>query len=256
MKTVVLDAWRMIVPLPNDRHGPLSPLLLSLTFLTGLVDAFSYLALGHVFVANVTGSVVFLAFALAGTQGFSRPTLILALVAFSLGAFAGGRVITKLRGHRGHLLTVASACECILVAGAVVLATRNAPSGTGIETGPAQFGLIILLGLAMGLQNAAARHLAVPDLTTTVLTLTITGITADSHPAGGAGSRLGRRGLAVLAMFVGALVGVLLVIGGSGPISLVLALVVLGGLTATAAVVSRANPSWAHPMPMPRGRIV
>jgi Protein of unknown function (DUF1275) len=59
MKTAVLDAWRMIVPLPNDRHGPLSPLLLSLTFLTGLVDAFSYLVLGHVFVANMTGNVVF-----------------------------------------------------------------------------------------------------------------------------------------------------------------------------------------------------
>lgn len=110
MKTAVLDAWRMIVPLPNDRHGPLSPLLLSLTFLTGLVDAFSYLVLGHVFVANMTGNVVFLAFALAGAKGFSLPTLILALVAFSLGAFAGGRLITKLRSHRGHLLTVASAC--------------------------------------------------------------------------------------------------------------------------------------------------
>src|SRR3984957_14157950 len=45
--------------------GPLPPLLLMMTFVTGLVDAFAYLVLGHVFVANMTGNVVFLGFALA-----------------------------------------------------------------------------------------------------------------------------------------------------------------------------------------------
>ena len=47
----------------HDRDWPLPPLLLGLTVVTGLIDAFSYLALGHVFVANMTGNVVFLAFA-------------------------------------------------------------------------------------------------------------------------------------------------------------------------------------------------
>jgi hypothetical protein len=55
----------------------------------------------------------------------------------------------------------------------------------------------------MGLQNATARKLAVPDLTTTVLTLTITGMVADSRLAGGGGSRAGRRLISVLAMFTG-----------------------------------------------------
>jgi hypothetical protein len=69
--SALVDAWRLIVPLRGDKHGPLSPLLLVLTIVTGLVDAFSYLSLGHVFVANSTGNVVFLAFALAGAHGFS-----------------------------------------------------------------------------------------------------------------------------------------------------------------------------------------
>jgi uncharacterized membrane protein YoaK (UPF0700 family) len=49
-------------------HGPLPALLVCLTVVTGLVDAFSYLSLGHVFVANMTGNVVFLGFALAGSR--------------------------------------------------------------------------------------------------------------------------------------------------------------------------------------------
>ncbi len=58
--TPLTDAWRTIVPASEDPHGPLPPLLLALTVVTGLVDAFSYLVLGRVFVANMTGNVVFL----------------------------------------------------------------------------------------------------------------------------------------------------------------------------------------------------
>ena len=47
----------------DPRHGPLPLLLMLLTTVTGLVDAVSYLALNHVFVANMTGNVVFLGFA-------------------------------------------------------------------------------------------------------------------------------------------------------------------------------------------------
>ena len=247
MRSAILDAWRMLVPPPNDRHGPLAPSLLALTFLTGLVDAFSYLALGHVFVANMTGNVVFLAFALAGARGFSVLASLLAVVAFALGALAGGRLITGLRSHRGRLLERACDVEAFLVLCALLLAASNVPAGPHGATGPAQYGLIVLLGLAMGVQNATARHLAVPDLTTTVLTLTITGIAADARPVGGTGSRLGRRGLAVLAMFLGALLGARLVLGGSAPSSLVLAFLVLIGVTTIVAVVSRAHPSWARP---------
>jgi len=89
LRTPLTDAWRTMVPAADDPHGPHAPLLLALTVVTGLVDAFSYLLLGHVFVANVTGNVVFLGFALAGAPGFSITASLVALGAFSLGLWPG-----------------------------------------------------------------------------------------------------------------------------------------------------------------------
>jgi uncharacterized membrane protein YoaK (UPF0700 family) len=63
----------------------------------------------------------------------------------------------------------------------------------------------------MGLRNATVRRLAVPDMTTTVLTLTLTGLAADSLLAGGSSPRIARRVASVLLMFIGAAVGALLV---------------------------------------------
>src|SRR5688572_8280104 len=105
-----------MVPAADDPHGPLPLLLLALTVVTGLVDAFSYLVLGRVFVANMTGNVVFLGFALAGASGFSIAASLIALGAFSLGALAGGRLSTQLGAHRGRLLASAGAVEASLVA--------------------------------------------------------------------------------------------------------------------------------------------
>jgi uncharacterized membrane protein YoaK (UPF0700 family) len=121
---------------------------------------------------------VLLAFALAGAGRFSLLASLVALVSFSLGALVGGRFISRTGARRGGLRALATAVEAALLAGAVILtAALHTPDG-----GPGRHILILLLGLAMGLQNATARGLAVPDLTTTVLTLTITGISADARP--------------------------------------------------------------------------
>src|SRR6185503_17419800 len=92
----------------HDREWPLPPLLLGLTVVTGLIDAFSYLALGHVFVANMTGNVVFLAFALAGAPGFSIGASLIALFAFIAGAAIGGRLARILGADRRRLLARSS----------------------------------------------------------------------------------------------------------------------------------------------------
>ncbi len=113
-------------------------------------------------------------------------------------------------------------------------------------SGVARYLLIVLLGLAMGTQNAAARKLAVPDLTTTVLTLTITGIFADGRLAGGAASRTGRRLLSALAMFLGGLVGALLVLRASAALAIAVASVVLVVVAVTAAIPSRTDRPWIH----------
>jgi uncharacterized membrane protein YoaK (UPF0700 family) len=231
-----------MVPAAGDPHGPLPPLLLALTVVTGLVDAFSYLVLGQVFVANMTGNVVLLGFALAGASGFSVSASLAALGGFALGALIGGRVSTQLGGHRGRLLAVAVAVEALLVGAAVAVAATAGNPGSGV----ARYVLIVLLGLAMGTQSAAARKLAVPDLTTTVLTITITGIFADGRLAGGVASRVGRRLLSTLAMVLGGCAGALLVLRVSTPLGIGVALVVLCLVAVTAAAQSRTDRPWVH----------
>src|SRR5689334_5894809 len=106
---------------PYEHHGPLPVLLLGATLLTGVVDAVSYIALGHVFVANMTGNVVLLGFALAGAPGLSVLASVVALVAFLAGAAAGGLLVRRIR-HRGALLRAATAVEAVLLVAALLVA--------------------------------------------------------------------------------------------------------------------------------------
>ena len=167
-------------PLPrvlvaDERHGPLPVLLLGLTALAGIVDAVSILALGRVFVANMTGNVVFIGFAVAGAAGFSLAASLLGLTGFIVGAGAGGRLIGSLGSDRARLLTAAVSLEFVLFAVATVVV---ALSGQPVSTGSRDVAIVVLAA-ATGVQNAIARRLAVPDLTTTVLTMTLTGLAAD-----------------------------------------------------------------------------
>jgi uncharacterized membrane protein YoaK (UPF0700 family) len=243
MLTTVTEAWQMVVPPPGDRHGPLSPLLLGLTVITGLVDSFSYLVLGHVFVANMTGNVVFLAFALAGAKGFSLAASALALAAFALGALISGRFVVHLGERRGRMVAVSSACQAVLVAAAMIVTWTVTDAGVGGW----RYVLVLLLALGSGMQTGTARKVAIPDLTTTVLTQTITGAAFDSRLGGGTGSRIGRRGFSAVAMFVGALIGALTVIKVDKPVALLLALVLLVTVAVAAGLLSRSRPTWDQP---------
>src|SRR5579863_6843162 len=242
MSAFLADARETVAPSRGSKDGLLPPLLVALTAVTGLVDAFSYLVLGHVFVANMTGNVVFLAFALAGAPGFSILASLVALGAFVLGSLGGGLLGSRLGQHRGRLLSVAAALQTLLLLVATVLA---ALSGNAMSTGLSS-SLIVVLGVAMGLQNATARKLAVPDLTTTVLTLTIVGMAADSRLAGGSGSKAGRRLIAVLAMFIGALIGTLLIFHISIVLPLVIALIILAVIAGATRLLSRTDPHWVR----------
>jgi uncharacterized membrane protein YoaK (UPF0700 family) len=242
VNTFLADLRGTLVPGRNGKHGPLPPLLLALTFLTGLVDAFSYLVLGHVFVANMTGNVVFLGFALAGAPGFSIAASVVALASFWSGALIGGKAGSRLGGHRGRLLNTAASIQAVFLAVSVVL---GALAGNAMTAG-FRYPLIVVLGIAMGIQNATARKLAVPDLTTTVLTLTITGTAADSALAGGKGSLSGRRLIAVAAMLAGGLLGAALVIHVRIVLPLVIALIVIVIVAATTRVLGRSDPPWAR----------
>ncbi|MFK4106102.1 YoaK family protein [Streptomyces sp. NPDC019531] len=244
MPAALREAWTTLVPDMGDRHGPLPPLMLALTVVTGLVDAFSYLVLGHVFVANMTGNVVFSGFALAGAPGFSLAASLAALAAFAAGALLGGRLAHGARAHRGRVLHLALLLETALMLAAYVIAEATATP----YTGTARYALIALLGLAMGVQNAAARALAVPDLTTTVLTLTITGVAADSRLAGGKGGKAGRRSVSAAAMFTGGLVGAIAVLHSSPALPLLFAAVLLTAATITTFALTRSDATWTNPL--------
>jgi uncharacterized membrane protein YoaK (UPF0700 family) len=228
MKTVITDVRLTLAPPRDGKDGLLPPLLVALTAVTGLVDAFSYLVLGHVFVANMTGNVVFLAFALAGVGGFSALASIVAIVCFAAGALVAGRLGRQL-SHRERLLGITAAIQAVLLGAAVIMAALTAPP---VPAG-LRYPLIVVLAAAMGVQNATARKLAVPDLTTTVLTLTITGVAADSPLAGATGARAARRLISVAAMGIGALVGALLVIHVRIVFPLVIALLILMAVALT-----------------------
>jgi uncharacterized membrane protein YoaK (UPF0700 family) len=183
--------------------------LLGMTAVTGLVDAASFLSLGHVFTANMTGNVVFLAFAIAGVPGLSIARSSCALGAFLVGALVGGRAIANRDSDSQLRWTLfAFALELALLSIATVVSIGY----RGPDTSTTQlYCLIVLTGLAMGIRNATIRKLAVPDLTTTVLTLTVTGLAADSSLARGGNPRWQRRAGSVIAMFVGACLGAVLV---------------------------------------------
>ena len=247
MSTAFLAGIReTIIPGRNGRHGPLPPVLISMTLVTGLVDAFSYLVLGHVFVANMTGNVVFLGFALAGAPGFSVTASLAAVAAFALGALLGGKLGSRHRDHRGRLHSSAAALQALFLAASVILAIASGTASSGAMTAGYRYGLIAALGICMGIQNAAARKIAVPDLTTTVLTLTITGIAADSALAGGSGSKAGRRLLAVATMLVGAIVGAVLVRHAQIWWPLLIALVVIIAGAAATYTLGKRDPAWVR----------
>lgn len=194
---------------PETRLNHTLPLLLYIaTTITGLIDAISYLALGHVFTANMTGNVVFLAFAVAGVPGLSLTRSLTALVAFLIGALIGGRVATRLSEvSTPRWITTALTMEsALLLASTLVAINFHDSSGNPFQS----YSIIVLTACAMGIRNATVRKMAIPDLTTTVLTLTITGLAADSRFAGGSSPRWRRRILAVLLMFFGAAIGTLL----------------------------------------------
>ena len=229
-----------MAPADNDPHGPLPPLLLALTVVSGLVDAFSYLSLGHVFVANMTGNVIFLGLALVGVPGFTVTASLVASAAFALGAVVGGRLSAKLSAHRGRLLAVAAIAEACLVAASAGIAATTGNPGSGV----ARYTLIVLLGIALGAQNATVRKLDVPDLTTTVLTRTITGIFADGRLAGGTSSGVGRRLLSVFTIVVGVMAGALLVLHADAALAIAVASIILVVVAVIAAYRSREDRPW------------
>jgi uncharacterized membrane protein YoaK (UPF0700 family) len=223
----------------DPRHGPLPILLLLLTVNTGVVDAVSILSLGRVFVANMTGNVVFVGFAAAGAPGFSLSASLWALGGFVAGAYFGGVLARRIATHRGRLFATTVVIEALLLLAALIV---SAAGGKALTTASIDT-IAASAAAALGLQNAIVRKLAVPDLTTTVLTMTLTGIAADTGPAG-RGATIIRRALAVTAMFAGAIIGALIVLHDGRTAGLSIAVALVTAVSMSALIVARKPRAW------------
>jgi uncharacterized membrane protein YoaK (UPF0700 family) len=182
--------------------------LYCLTFVTGLVDAGSYVAMGHVFTANMTGNIVFLGFALGGVPGLSISRSATALGFALLGGFLAGKLDFWLGKRRRNIwLAAALAIEAVLLVGAMTVSWCFELRG-GKLISAALYGIIALTALGMGMRNGTVRRLAVPELTTTVLTLTVAALAFDFSLTPSNDPRWRRRVSSILMMFSGAFVGV------------------------------------------------
>ena len=220
----------------DSEHPPpaLVVTLAALTVVSGFIDAVSFLGLGHVFTANMTGNVLLIGFAAAGAAGFSLTASLCALGAFLFGAVAGGRLALRFRPLR-NLLLVAMVIEATCTTAAATVAGTVPAVGSGWP----RYTVIALLAGGVGLRNSAVRRMGVPDMSTTVLTTTLTGLASRSRLAGGTNphARLGTT--SVVCLFGGALVGAVLVLHAGATWSLGVA---AGILAATAVYFSREVP--------------
>ena len=177
-------------------------LMLALTFSTGVIDAVGYLGLDRVFTGNMTGNVVILGMALLGADQLPIVGPVLALLGFMAGAAAGGRVLRQRpAGWTGPTTWLLAGVGALMLLLAAVLLVAEKPSTAVVYTVTGG------LGAAMGLQAATARKVGVADVTTVVVTSTITALASDSRLGGGTGVAWARRLLAVVLILLGAAVG-------------------------------------------------
>jgi uncharacterized membrane protein YoaK (UPF0700 family) len=212
------------------------PLLLVLTATSGLVDAASYLQFGHVFVANMTGNIVFIGFAIAGASGLSPISSLIAIVGFAIGAIVAGRIAPALGGSGIRLLRGATLIEFLIILVASLVALSLPVRANDWERDL----VVVLLAGAMGLQSAMTTRLKIPGFNSTVvLTTMLSTLAAESQLAGGKGAENGWRISAVLSMLLGALVGAELLFHMAVLAPLLLAAAAVAAVSASAFMLSR-----------------
>ena len=184
--------------------------MLALTFSTGVVDAVGYLGLDRVFVGNMTGNVVVLGMAVAGAEDLPVLGPALAFLAFLAGAALGGRVLRGQPAAWTARTTVLLSSVGVVVAGcAITLLALDVHPASSDHPGPRWLLTVTcLLAAAMGVQAGVARTLAVKDVTTVVVTSTMTALAAESTlGAGSGGTAWRRRAGAIVLIALGALAG-------------------------------------------------
>jgi uncharacterized membrane protein YoaK (UPF0700 family) len=178
-------------------------LMMTLTVVTGMLDAVGYLGLDRVFTGNMTGNVVILGMGIAAEEGLPVAGPLIALLGYVVGAAVVGRLIRG-RSRAWSRIVTATVCLNAVVLTAVATALLVLPvSGQS----PGGVAAAATIAVVMGAQASVARFLAVTDMTTVVVTSTITSYASETLFKGGLVWFTHRRLWAVVAIFAGALAG-------------------------------------------------
>lgn len=214
----------------DDRESLHLALMLALTFSTGVVDAVGFLGLDRVFTANMTGNIVILGMGITGADNLPVVGPFVALMSFIAGATLAGATMRRAGSGWTRRFTTLLAIVALLIGAAAV--PISLPAGTWVPWMLLSTGL---LGGAMGLQAGAARHIAVPDLTTVVVTSALVALAYESPLGKRTPQRWVRRAAALVALVAGAAAGALLLnVGPAWGMSL--AALVTAGVAAIGAV--------------------
>lgn len=182
-------------------------LMMTLTVVTGALDAVGYLGLDRVFTGNMTGNVVILGMGIAADEGLPVAGPLIALVGYVAGAaFVGGLIRGRKRAWAPVVTTTVVANAVVLAAVATALLFVPDPGRS-----PAGIACAATIAVVMGAQASVARFLAVTDMTTVVVTSTITSYASETLFKGGLAWFTHRRLWAVVAIFLGALAGGLMI---------------------------------------------
>ncbi|MEV6313972.1 YoaK family protein [Streptomyces sp. NPDC051776] len=185
-------------------------LMMALTLTTGMIEAVSFIALGPAFTAVQTGNTLFLAFALGGTPGMAVWPPVASLCGFAAGAVIAARLESRMdiEGRRWYVLSLVA--EAVLLAVAGLVAWELEPFGAPLTA--RHYAVIALVAVAMGMRNVTMLRAPVPDMSTTVLTRSMTALLGGSSlgrdtriPSGAV--HTARRAATVGTMIMGGLLG-------------------------------------------------
>lgn len=197
-------------------------LMLALTFSAGINDAVGFLGLDRVFTGNMTGNVVILGMGVAGGEDLPVLGPALALAGFMAGAALAGRALRQATTAWTRATTVLFALVALVMfALAVVLFVVGEDPDQQVRVTATTTAAV-----AMGVQASTARHVAVPEVSTVVVTSTIVGFAADSALGNNRHHHSWRRFLAVSLIVLGAAAGTLML-----EVHLALGLLVAGVIT-------------------------
>lgn len=237
---LVHDVWKGLVD--DERQGSLPGILIVLTLVAGIADGTTILRLDHVFVANITGNIIFIGLALVGARGYSITAPLIVFASFLAGAATAGAMAPRPLTHRGRAVHYAVVVQLVDLALATAIVAASSHPGAGMRDV-----LLIVLALGMGAKSAIVHAINVPGLTTSIFTTTLTSLAAGSLKGDWRDPSYAVRVVATFSLLVGAMMGAVLALDTHIWCSFALAATVLAVTLRWSMHASHSRSPWTAP---------